>query len=63
MQRGVLVADGAMGTMLNARGVSFDHCFDELNLSDPALVGSIHSEYIQAGAEIVKTNTFGANRL
>jgi homocysteine S-methyltransferase len=59
---GVLVADGAMGTMLNARGAAFDHCFDELNLSDPALVGSIHSEYIQAGAEVIKTNTFGANR-
>jgi methionine synthase I (cobalamin-dependent)/5,10-methylenetetrahydrofolate reductase len=60
--RGVLVADGAMGTMLNARGAAFDHCFDELNLSDPALVGSIHSDYIQAGAELIKTNTFGANR-
>jgi len=61
-ERGVLVADGAMGTMLNARGVSFEHCFDELNLSDPAQVGSIHSEYILAGAELIKTNTFGANR-
>ncbi len=60
--RGVLVADGAMGTMLNARGASFDRCFDELNISDPALVGSIHREYIQAGAEVLKTNTFGANR-
>jgi methionine synthase I (cobalamin-dependent)/5,10-methylenetetrahydrofolate reductase len=60
--RGVLVADGAMGTLLNARGVAFDRCFDELNLTDPALVGSIHMEYIQAGAEIIKTNTFGANR-
>jgi methionine synthase I (cobalamin-dependent)/5,10-methylenetetrahydrofolate reductase len=61
-ERGVLVADGAMGTMLNARGAAFDHCFDELNLNDPALVGSIHNEYIQAGAELIKTNTFGANR-
>jgi homocysteine S-methyltransferase len=60
--RGILVADGAMGTMLNARGVGFDHCFDELNLSDPALVGSIHNEYIQAGSQLIKTNTFGANR-
>ena len=51
-----------MGTMLNARGVSFEHCFDELNLSDPAQVGAIHNEYILAGAEILKTNTFGANR-
>jgi len=60
--RGTLVADGAMGTMLNERGVAFDHCFDELNLSDPALVGSIHNEYIQAGSQLIKTNTFGANR-
>jgi methionine synthase I (cobalamin-dependent)/5,10-methylenetetrahydrofolate reductase len=59
---GILVADGAMGTMLNARGVAFELCLDELNLSDPALVGSIHSEYIQAGSELIKTNTFGANR-
>ena len=60
--QGILVADGAMGTMLNARGVTFEHCLDELNLSDPALVGSIHNEYIQAGSELIKTNTFGANR-
>ena len=60
--QGILVADGAMGTMLNARGVAFEHCLDELNLSDPALVGSIHNEYIQAGSELIKTNTFGANR-
>jgi methionine synthase I (cobalamin-dependent)/5,10-methylenetetrahydrofolate reductase len=61
-ENGILVADGAMGTMLNARGVAFEHCLDELNLSNPALVGSIHSEYIQAGSELIKTNTFGANR-
>ena len=60
--QGILVADGAMGTMLNARGVAFEHCLDELNVSDPALVGSIHNEYIQAGSELIKTNTFGANR-
>jgi methionine synthase I (cobalamin-dependent)/5,10-methylenetetrahydrofolate reductase len=60
--QGILVADGAMGTMLNSRGVAFDRCLDELNLSDPALVGAIHSEYIQAGSELIKTNTFGANR-
>jgi methionine synthase / methylenetetrahydrofolate reductase(NADPH) len=59
--RGILVADGAMGTMLNAHGIAFDRCLDELNLSDPALVGSIHNEYIQAGSELIKTNTFGAN--
>jgi len=57
-----LLADGAMGTVLHGRGVSFAHSFDELNLLDPQLVTSIHAEYIAAGAEIVMTNTFGANR-
>lgn len=57
-----LLADGAMGTMLHARGVAFDRCFDELNLSDPAAVAEIHRAYIEAGAQIVLTNTFGANR-
>src|SRR6516164_9382126 len=57
-----VLADGAVGTMLCARGVSINHCYDELNLSDPALILSIHEEYLQAGAEIVETNTFGANR-
>ena len=51
-----------MGTVLYARGVFINRCFDELNLSDPAMVLSIHEEYLQAGAEIVETNTFGANR-
>jgi len=57
-----LLADGAMGTMLNSRGVSFDQCFDALNTTDPALVASIHRAYIEAGAQIIETNTFGANR-
>ena len=51
-----------MGTLLHSRGISFDKCFDELNLSDPAAVSSIHAEYLQAGAQILLTNTFGANR-
>ncbi|MBX3047160.1 MAG: bifunctional homocysteine S-methyltransferase/methylenetetrahydrofolate reductase [Anaerolineales bacterium] len=57
-----LLADGAMGTVLHERGVAFARSFDELNLIDPQLVTSIHAEYIAAGAEIVMTNTFGANR-
>jgi homocysteine S-methyltransferase len=56
-----ILADGAMGTMLHARGVSFDQCFDLLNLTDPALVGEIHQAYIAAGSQIIYTNTFGAN--
>jgi methionine synthase I (cobalamin-dependent)/5,10-methylenetetrahydrofolate reductase len=54
--------DGAMGTMLYARGVFINRCYDELNLSQAELVRSIHDEYLQAGAEIIETNTFGANR-
>jgi len=57
-----VIADGAMGTMLHARGVSFDKCFDELNLTNPAAVADVHREYIEAGAELIITNTFGANR-
>lgn len=57
-----MLADGAMGTVLYARGVFINRCYDELNLSDPGLILSVHEEYLQAGAEIVETNTFGANR-
>jgi homocysteine S-methyltransferase len=57
-----LLADGAMGTMLHARGVDFDKSFDELNLSNPAAVADIHRAYIEAGAELIITNTFSANR-
>jgi methionine synthase I (cobalamin-dependent)/5,10-methylenetetrahydrofolate reductase len=58
----VIVADGAMGTMLYSRGVFINRCFDELNLAQPDLVRQIHREYVKAGAEILETNTFGANR-
>ena len=56
-----ILADGAMGTVLYARGVFINRCYDELNLSDPGLILSIHEEYLKAGAEILETNTFGAN--
>jgi len=62
LDRGPLLADGAMGTMLYARGVPFDRCFDALNVDRPDLVTAIHGEYIAAGAELIETNTFGANR-
>ena len=58
----VLVADGAMGTMLYAKGVFLNTCFDELNLRRPDLVREVHREYVRAGADILETNTFGANR-
>src|SRR5512136_1574342 len=63
LSAGTLVFDGAMGTMLYARGVFLNRCFDELNLSSPGLVRQIHDEYVEAGAEVIETNTFGAHRL
>jgi len=57
----VHVADGAMGTMLYGRGVFLNVCYDELNLKQPDLVRDIHREYVRAGAELLETNTFGAN--
>ena len=63
IQEGVVVCDGAMGTMLYARGVFVNRCFDELNLSSPGLVRAVHEEYLDAGADVVETNTFGAHRL
>ena len=57
-----LLSDGAMGTVLHQRGVSFDECFDALNISQPAVVGETHRAYIEAGSQIIQTNTFGANR-
>jgi methionine synthase I (cobalamin-dependent)/5,10-methylenetetrahydrofolate reductase len=57
-----ILADGAMGTMLHAKGLSMETCFDEYNLTQPALIAEIHREYIDAGAELIETNTFGANR-
>ena len=53
IQEGVVVCDGAMGTMLYARGVFLNRCFDELNLSNPVLVRTIHDEYVEAGAEVM----------
>ena len=55
------VMDGAMGTMLYGRGVFVNVCYDELNLEQPGMVREVHEEYVRAGAEILETNTFGAN--
>ncbi|MFN3821748.1 MAG: bifunctional homocysteine S-methyltransferase/methylenetetrahydrofolate reductase, partial [bacterium] len=57
-----LLADGAMGTELYARGVYLNRCFDEVTLSHPDLVLTIHRDYLKAGAEMIETNSFGANR-
>jgi methionine synthase I (cobalamin-dependent) len=58
---GVHVLDGAMGTMLYSRGVFVNVCYDELTLKQPGLVQEVHETYVRAGAEILETNTFGAN--
>src|SRR5260221_9220365 len=62
LSKGVLVADGAMGTMVYDKGVFINRCYDELNLSQPATVREVHEAYVKAGAQILETNTFGANR-
>ncbi len=59
----VLVCDGATGTMLYAKGVFLNRCFDELNRSRPELVAEVHREYLRAGADVIESNTFGANRV
>ncbi len=59
----VVVADGAMGSLLFDRGVDGASCYDALNLTDTVLVQSIHQAYVAAGAEVIETNTFGANRV
>lgn len=60
---GVLLSDGAMGTMLHQKGIDFEKCFDELNVTHPAIVGDIHRAYIESGSQMIQTNTFGANRI
>jgi methionine synthase / methylenetetrahydrofolate reductase(NADPH) len=57
-----ILGDGAMGTMLHMRGVPLNVCFDQLNLTQPELVAAVHRDFITAGAEMIETNTFGANR-
>src|SRR5215469_14714469 len=62
LQQRPLLCDGAMGTLLYARGVNYEQCFDALNLSQPEVILNIHREYISAGAQVIETNSFGANR-
>jgi homocysteine S-methyltransferase len=57
-----VLCDGAMGTTLYERGVFINRCYDELNLSQPELIRGVHEEYLLAGAQLIETNTFGANR-
>ena len=59
----VVVFDGAMGTMLYSKGVFINQCYDELNVRSPELVREVHRAYVKAGAEVIETNSFGANRI
>jgi methionine synthase I (cobalamin-dependent)/5,10-methylenetetrahydrofolate reductase len=61
IKRSPVLCDGAMGTLLYSKGVFINRCYDELNLSQPDLIRAVHHDYLQAGAEIIETNTFGAN--
>jgi methionine synthase I (cobalamin-dependent)/5,10-methylenetetrahydrofolate reductase len=63
IERRVLVCDGAMGTMLYAKGIFLNRSYDELNLTQPDLVAEVHQSYVRAGADVIETNTFGANRV
>src|SRR5581483_3714634 len=63
LEQRVLVCDGAMGTMLYSRGVFINKSFDAMNLTQGPLVEAVHQEYVLAGADILETNTFGANRI
>src|ERR1043165_1877217 len=59
----VYLFDGAMGTMLYSKGVFINKCYDELNLRNPEIVLEVHKQYVRSGAEILETNTYGANRV
>src|SRR5690348_13707566 len=61
LKQAAVLCDGAMGTLLYAKGVFINKCYDELNLTQPDLIRGIHHEYLTAGAEIIETNTFGGN--
>ncbi|HET6935046.1 MAG TPA: bifunctional homocysteine S-methyltransferase/methylenetetrahydrofolate reductase [Candidatus Angelobacter sp.] len=61
LKQGPVLCDGAMGTLLYSKGVFINKCYDELNLTQPDLIRNIHQEYLNAGAEVIETNTFGGN--
>ncbi|MDQ4105785.1 MAG: bifunctional homocysteine S-methyltransferase/methylenetetrahydrofolate reductase [Actinomycetota bacterium] len=63
LENRVLVGDGAMGTLLHDRGIGYEHPYGRANLTHPELVSSVHEEYLRAGAGLIETNTFGADRL
>ena len=62
LEKRVILFDGAIGTMLYSRGVFINQCFDHINLSNARLVRDLHTSYANAGADVLQTNTFGANK-
>jgi methionine synthase / methylenetetrahydrofolate reductase(NADPH) len=62
LQKEVIVFDGGVGTYLYEKGIYINTCFDELNLTNPDIVTEVHRDYVNAGADVIETNTFGANR-
>jgi methionine synthase I (cobalamin-dependent)/5,10-methylenetetrahydrofolate reductase len=62
IEKNLVLLDGAMGSLIYERGVFIDKCYDELNLSRPELIRSIHEDYVRSGARVIETNTYGANR-
>ena len=63
LKENLVLLDGAMGSLIYEKGVFIDKCYDELNLSRPDLITTIHEDYVRAGARVIETNTYGANRL
>ena len=63
LQHKPLIGDGAMGTMLYTKGIFINTCYEQLCLTNPDLIESVHRDYVEAGADLIETNTFGANRL
>src|SRR6202162_1006968 len=61
LKKSPVLCDGAMGTLLYAKGIFINRCYDDLNVSQPDLIRGLHHEYLQAGAEVIETNTFGGN--
>ncbi|MEK9136363.1 MAG: homocysteine S-methyltransferase family protein, partial [Bacteroidota bacterium] len=62
LQNEIIVFDGGVGTYLYEKGIFINTCFDELNLINPDIVSEVHRDYVNAGADVIETNTFGANR-
>jgi homocysteine S-methyltransferase len=62
LRHGPVLCDGAMGTQLHAHGITFERSLDGLNLTQPEVVLSVHRGYVEAGADLLETNTFGGNR-